>query len=49
MAHLLKYDSTYGRFGGTVELNDDGLTIDGKKVRSSRRLTRPRFRGAVWD
>ena len=33
MAHLLKYDSTYGRFGGTVELNDDGLTIDGKKVK----------------
>ena len=33
MAHLLKYDSTYGRFVGTVELNDDGLTIDGKKVK----------------
>ncbi len=33
MAHLLKYDSTYGRFNGTVEINDDGLTIDGKKVK----------------
>ncbi len=33
MAHLLKYDSTYGRFNGTVEMNDDGLTIDGKKVK----------------
>jgi len=33
MAHLLKYDSTYGRFNGTVEVNDDGLTIDGKKVK----------------
>ncbi len=33
MAHLLKYDSTYGRFNGIVEVNDDGLTIDGKKVK----------------
>lgn len=33
MAHLLKYDSTYGRFNGTVEVADDGLLIDGKKVR----------------
>jgi glyceraldehyde 3-phosphate dehydrogenase len=33
MAHLLKYDSTYGRFNGTVEVADDGLMIDGKKVK----------------
>src|SRR5512136_3227779 len=33
MAHLLKYDSTYGRFNGAVEVADDGLLIDGKKVR----------------
>jgi len=33
MAHLLKYDSTYGRFNGTVEVADDGLLVDGKKVR----------------
>jgi glyceraldehyde 3-phosphate dehydrogenase len=33
MAHLLKYDSTYGRFDGTVEVADDSLIIDGKKVR----------------
>jgi glyceraldehyde 3-phosphate dehydrogenase len=33
MAHLLKYDSTYGRFDGTVETLEDGLLIDGKKVR----------------
>jgi glyceraldehyde 3-phosphate dehydrogenase len=33
MAHLLKYDSTYGRFNGTVEIADDGLVIDGKKVK----------------
>ena len=33
MAHLLKYDSTYGRFNGTVEVLEDGLLIDGKKVK----------------
>ena len=33
MAHLLKYDSTYGRFAGTVDFSDDGLLIDGKKVK----------------
>ena len=33
MAHLLKYDSNYGRYDGTVEVGDDVLIIDGKKVR----------------
>jgi glyceraldehyde 3-phosphate dehydrogenase len=33
MAHLLKYDSTYGRFNGVVEFSEDGLHIDGKKVK----------------
>jgi glyceraldehyde 3-phosphate dehydrogenase len=33
MAHLLKYDSTYGRFNGTVEIVEDGLLVDGKKVK----------------
>ncbi len=32
-AHLLKYDSTYGRFPGTVEALEDGLSIDGKQVK----------------
>ena len=34
MAHLLKYDSNYGRFNGTVEVADDGIVIDGKKVQA---------------
>ncbi len=34
MAHLLKYDSNYGRFNGTVESTEDGLIIDGKKVKA---------------
>ncbi len=34
MAHLLKYDSNYGRFNGTVEVVEDGLLIDGKKIKA---------------
>lgn len=33
MAHLLKYDSNYGRYDGTVEVDDEGFVIDGKKVK----------------
>src|SRR5512136_228718 len=33
MAHLLKYDSNYGRFDGTVEVKEDALVIDGKPVK----------------
>ena len=33
MAHLLKYDSNYGRFDGTVEVGEDALLIDGKPVK----------------
>ncbi len=34
MAHLLKYDSNYGRFNGTVQAAEDGLHIDGKLVKA---------------
>jgi glyceraldehyde 3-phosphate dehydrogenase len=34
MAHLLKYDSNYGRFDGKVEIEgEEYLVVDGKKVR----------------
>ncbi|MCI0395128.1 MAG: type I glyceraldehyde-3-phosphate dehydrogenase [Chloroflexi bacterium] len=33
-AHLLKYDSTYHRFPGEVEVRDGDLTIDGEKLKS---------------
>ncbi|PHS13226.1 MAG: type I glyceraldehyde-3-phosphate dehydrogenase [Blastopirellula sp.] len=33
MSHLLKYDSTHRRFPGTVEFDDEGLTVNGKKIR----------------
>ena len=32
LAHLLRYDSILGPYPGTIELEDDGLVIDGKKV-----------------
>lgn len=34
MAHLLKYDSNYGRFDGNVEVAEDGFIIDGEKVKA---------------
>ena len=34
MAHLLKYDSNYGRFNGNVEVAEDGILIDGKLVKA---------------
>jgi glyceraldehyde 3-phosphate dehydrogenase len=33
MAHLLKYDSNYGRFDGTVEVGENELIIDGKSIK----------------
>src|SRR5947209_18704286 len=33
IAHLLKYDSNYGPFPGTVEATDTGLRVDGKEIR----------------
>jgi glyceraldehyde 3-phosphate dehydrogenase len=33
MAHLLKYDSNYGKFNGTVEVGENALIIDGKPIK----------------
>jgi len=32
-AHMLKYDSTYGRYPGTVEVDGDALVIDGNRIK----------------
>ncbi|MBT9163837.1 MAG: Glyceraldehyde-3-phosphate dehydrogenase [Chloroflexi bacterium] len=32
-AHLLKYDSNYGRYPGTVEATDDAMIVDGKRIK----------------
>ena len=33
MAYMLKYDSTHGRFDGTVEVKDKHLVVNGKTIR----------------
>jgi glyceraldehyde 3-phosphate dehydrogenase len=33
MAHLLKYDSNYGKFDGTVEAVEGGIKVDGKLLK----------------
>lgn len=33
MAYMLKYDSTHGRFDGTVEVKDGNLVVNGRTIR----------------
>jgi len=33
MAHLLKYDSVFGRFDGEVKVTDGGFSIDGRDIK----------------
>jgi len=33
LAHLLKYDSCFGKFNGTVEAKDDSLVVNGKAIK----------------
>src|SRR3954469_10205941 len=33
LAHLLEYDSTYGRYPGSVEPTADGIRVDGKELK----------------
>ncbi|MFC1671153.1 type I glyceraldehyde-3-phosphate dehydrogenase [Spirochaetota bacterium] len=35
LAHLLKYDSTQGKYNGTVTSDDSGIIVDGKKINVS--------------
>jgi len=35
LAHLLKYDSSYGRFPGDVSHDGDHIIVDGRKVRAT--------------
>lgn len=35
MAYMLKYDSTHGRFNGTVKVKDGQLVVNGKTIRVS--------------
>ena len=33
MAYMLKYDSTHGRFDGTIEVENGHLVVNGKTIR----------------
>ena len=33
LAHLLKYDSTHGRFAGEIEVAGDDLVVNGRAIR----------------
>jgi len=33
LAHLLKYDSVFGRFGGEVSHDEEGLIVDGARIK----------------
>jgi glyceraldehyde 3-phosphate dehydrogenase len=33
LAHLLKYDSVFGKFAGSVEASSEGFEVDGKEVK----------------
>ena len=33
LAHLLKYDSCFGKFDGEVEVKDDALVVNGKEIK----------------
>ena len=49
MAHLLKYDSNYGRFDGTVEVAEDGLLDRWQEGhRPSKRPILLQSRGKTW-
>jgi len=34
MAHLFRYDSTYGRFSGKVEIKGDSIVVDGDEIKA---------------
>ena len=34
MAHLFKYDSSYGKFEGDVDVTEDGLTVNGDHIKA---------------
>jgi glyceraldehyde 3-phosphate dehydrogenase len=35
LAHLLKYDSTFGRLDGEVDFDDTSISVDGKPIKAS--------------
>lgn len=38
LAHLLKYDSSYGRFDGEVKVDGDALVVNGKRIKVTKEM-----------
>jgi len=49
MAHLLKYDSNYGRFDGKVEIDEDELFVDGKPIKGFKETDPANIPGEAWE
>ncbi len=49
MAHLLKYDSNYGRFDGVVEVEGDHLKVTARKSLFSRNPIQQLFHGVILE
>ena len=48
LAYLLKYDSTHGRFDGTVETEDDALIVNGRRIACMSERDPGSCRGEIW-
>src|SRR3990172_9589570 len=38
LAHLAKFDSTYGEFEGKIEVKNNQLVVDGKEIKDSEKI-----------
>ena len=47
LAHLLKYDSTFGRLGEDVSFDDESITVGGRRVLASAQRDPPSCPGAT--
>jgi len=45
LAHLLKYDSTFGTLKEEVSAGVDSITVAGRPLRCSKRETQPTYHG----
>src|SRR5213592_781682 len=48
LAHLLKYDSVHGRFGGTVEARGDAIVVNGTPIKVSASRNPISCPGRTW-
>ena len=49
IAHLTRYDSTHGRFPGTVERSDDSLTVNGDSIHILHMNSLISCPGQIWN